>query len=299
LKPLNRTGRRKRNEAPCIIIRWTCGKLGQYGVEGTFFIEPKAHFKILFGCGYDFIQRPLLTEQIGRFPSRYTGRKGRKALSDQTLPEQVADSFRQGIENGTLLLLKRMLQLSGKRFSSVTLADVEVELEYVCAIYSSTDRILSSDFTDDDSSHIPSSAGDFFNSIEISSIRSSETDLHDYGYTESANTPVSGDPYRSNSLIEELRAKRGLHAPYGLEGWYSQDVSEEPQPFLSRAIQPRITPFYFNRVSKLNLKQQQALAAAKAAAEKETRDYWQWDEAAKNYKHYDEGSSDPVWYNPP
>jgi hypothetical protein len=49
----------------------------------------------------------------------------------------------------------------------------------------------------------------------------------------------------------------------------------------------------------LNSKQQQDLADMKAASEKAVTDYWQWDEEAKNYKHYDEGSSVPVWYNPP
>jgi hypothetical protein len=64
-------------------------------------------------------------------------------------------------------------------------------------------------------------------------------------------------------------------------------------------IQPRRIPFYFKRCITLNSKQQQDLVALKAAGEKAARDYWQWDEEAQNYKHYDEGSSVPIWYNPP
>lgn len=296
LKPSNRSGRRKESEALRINIRWTCGKLGQKSAEGTFFIEPKAHFKILFGCGVEIKPDP----RISRFPSRYTGRKGKKVLKDESLCEQIAASFRQGIEDGTLLRLKRMPQLSEKQLSSVSLADLEAELEYIYAIHSLTERALNSDFIEDDSSsYIPSSAGDLLSSIEISSARGSETDVDEPAYTESANTSISDDQHRGNSLTERLRGERHSHRPYSLEGWFGQDVCEEPLPFLSRMIQPRRTPFYFNRCSELNLKQQLTLAAAKAAARKAARDYWQWDEVAKNYKHYDEGSLEPVWYNPP
>jgi len=299
LKPSSRPRRRKGSETSRINIRWTCGKLGQYSVEGTFAIAPKAHFKILFGCGSEIKPELLPTEHNSRFPSRYTSRKGKKLHKDQALSKEVADSFRQGIENGTMIRLKRMPHLSDNGFS-VSLAELEVELEYSYEIHSVTDRALSSDsIEDDDSSYILSSTRHALSSIAISSVRSSETDSYDYAYTESANTSVCDYPHRGNSLSERLSAERGLHPPYSLQGWFGQDVCEEPQPFLSRMIQPRRTPFYFNRCTKLTLNQQQALAAAKATAEETAREYWQWDEEAKNYKHYDEGSSGPVWYNPP
>jgi hypothetical protein len=299
LKPSSRSGHRKGSEARRINIRWTCGKLGQYSAEGTFFIEPKAHFKILFGCGYEIKPHLLPTEQSSRLPSRYTSRKDKKVRKEQPLSEEIANRFRQGIEDGTLIRLKRMPQLSDNGLS-LSLAELEVELEYSFDIHSVTDRALSSDsIEDDDSSYGLSSTRHVLRSIEISSIRGSETDIDDYAYTDSANTSLWDDPPRGNSLSDRLRVERGSHTPYSLQGWFGQDVCEEPQPFLSRMIQPRRTPFYFKRCTKLNLKQQQAVAATKAAAEKAARDYWQWDEEAKNYKHYDEGSSVPVWYNPP
>jgi hypothetical protein len=299
LKPSSRSGRRKGSEARRINIRWTCGKLGQHSAEGTFFIEPKAQFKILFGCGYEIKPDFLPTERNSRLPSHYTSRKGKKLLKDQALSKEVAESFRQGIGNGTLIRVKRMPQLSDNG-DSMSLAELEVELEYSYDIHSVTDRALSSDSIEDyDDSYILSPTSHALSSIEISSIRGSETDIDDYSYTESADTSLWDYPHRGNSLSERLRAERGTHPPYSLQGWYGQDVCEEPQPFLSRMILPRRAPFYFNRCTKLNLKQQQALAAAKVTAEKAARDYWQWDEEAKNYKHYDEGSSEPVWYNPP
>jgi hypothetical protein len=299
LKPSSRSGHRKGSEARRINIRWTCGKLGQFSAEGTFFVEPKAHFKILFGCRYEIKPNLVLADRNSRLSSRYTGKRDKKVRKEQPLSAEVTDSFRQGIEDGTLIRLKRMPQLSDHGLS-VSLAELEVELEYSYDIHSLTERALSSDSAEDDnSSYIRSSATHALSSIEISSIWGSETDVHDYGYTESANTSLWDDRPRGNSLSERLRAERGPHPPYSLQGWFGQDVCEEPQPFLSRMIQPRRTPFYFKRCIRLNSKQQQDLAAIKSAAEKAARDYWQWDEEAKNYKHYDEGSSGPVWYNPP
>lgn len=299
LKLSSRSSHWKGSEARRINIRWTCGKLGQHSAEGTFFIEPKAKFKILFGCGYEIKPDLMPAERSSRLPSRYTSRKGKKLYKGQGLPTEVTESFRQGIDNGTLIRLKRMPQLSDSG-DSVSLAELEVELEYSYDIHSVTDRALSSDsIEDDDASYILSSTRQALSSIEISSVRGSETDIDDYAYTESANTSLWEYPHRGNSLNERLRAERGVHLPYSLQGWFGQDVCEEPQPFISRIIQPRRAPFYFNRCTKLGLKQQKALAAAKTIAEKATRDYWQWDEEAKNYKHYDKGSSEPIWYNPP
>jgi hypothetical protein len=241
------------------------------------------------------------TDRNSRLSSRYTSKRDKNNRKEQPLSAEVADSFRQGIEDGTLIRLKRMPQLSDHGLS-VSLAELEVELEYSYDIHSLTERALSSDSVEDyDSSYIPSTATHALSSIEISSIRSSETDVDDYGYvnTDSANTSLWDDRPRGNSLSERLQAERGSHPPYSLQGWFGQDVCEEPQPFLSRMIQPRTIPFYFKRCITLNSKQRQDLAAMKAAAEKAARDYWQWDEEAKNYKHYDEGSSVPVWYNPP
>jgi hypothetical protein len=131
---------------------------------------------------------------------------------------------------------------------SVSFAELEVELQYSYDIHSLTERALSSDFVeDDDSSYIPSLATHALSSVEISSIRGSETDVDDYGYTEFANTLLWDEQPRGNSLSERLRAERGSPPPYSLKGWYVQDVRDEPQPFLSRIIHPRSTPFYFKR----------------------------------------------------
>ena len=299
LKLSSRSSARKGSEAPHIQIRWTCEKLGQYSTEGKFFIEPKAHFKILFGCGYESKPNILPTERISRFPSHYSSRKGKRIARDQDRSEQLADAFRRGVQDGTLLLLKRLPQSPEKRLLSVSLADLEAELDYMCAIDSLTDRALGSDFMDVDSPYFPPSAIDLREPIELASIHGSETDTDSHVYTESANTSCSDDPRGNYSLTSRLRVERGTYRPYSLENYLHQDICEEPHSFVSQMIQPRTTPFHFTRYRKLNSKQQQVLAAAKAAAEKTTREYWIWDDAAKNYKHYDEGNSEPVWYNPP
>ncbi len=198
LQPSSLSGHRTGTEVRRINIRWTCGKLGQYSAEGTFFIEPKAHFKILFGCGYEIKPYLVPADRNSRPSSRYTSKRAKKNRK-QPLSAEVADSFRQGIEDGTLIRLKRMPQLSDHGLS-LSLAELEVELEYSYDMHTLTERALSSDSIEDDSSsYIPSSAAHALSSIEISSVRGSETDVDDYGYTESANTSLWDDPPRAHS----------------------------------------------------------------------------------------------------
>jgi hypothetical protein len=285
---------RKGSEAPRITIRWTCGKLGQYAVEGTFVVEPKAQFKILFGCGYPFDLAPRQTARIANFPQCYTSRKEKTVQSEQSFSERVAEGFRQGIEDGTLLRLRRMPPVSQKRASFVSIETLEVELHYLSTSSSTIDSALSSDSAyDDTSSCFMSLTGDLPNDPNY--VYSTEIDdsRYSYPYAESTNTSISDSPYRHFSR------RREEGSPSSLDIWYNQEVCEDPLPLVSRMIQPKRARFPLNRCNNPTPEEQQALDEARAAAEQAAREYWIWDKEANNYKHYDEGNSEPVWYNPP
>jgi len=282
---------RKESEAPRITIRWTCGKLGQNSAEGIFVVEPKAQFKILFGCGYPFDLAPRQTASISNFPPRFTSRKENTIQGEQSFSESVAEGFRQGIEDGTLLRLRRMPPVSQKSTSFVSIETLEVELHHLTTSSSTIDSALSSDSAYDDTSSCLT--GGLPNDPNF--LYGTETDdsRYSYPYAESINTSISDGPYRHTSR------RREEGSPSSLEIWYNQEACEDPLPLVSRMIQPRRARFPLKRCNTPSPEEQQALDEARAAAERAAREYWIWDKEANNYKHYDEGNSEPVWYNPP
>jgi len=289
--------RRRKGDLSHINIRWTCRKLGQFSQTGIFYIEPKANFKILFGCGYNI--NTDLRKRILYLPSPYNRiREKKQRHEDVVLSDKVAGQFRRGIEDGTLLQLRRIPQFPDHDSSFMTMAELEAELEYVYGSFSMTDEALNSTSTDEIDPAYPLST---MNLLEIESSQGSiVTDSEDPSSTASTNTSMSEEPYRSQSLSERLRRERCQpRQPWGLEGWFDQGICEEPQPWIRRAVQQRRAPSSFTRCQDVDPSQEQALAAARAEAAKRSAEYWIWDEGAKNYKHYDPGSAEPVWYNPP
>ena len=295
-KYTRRSERRNGNEAARINIRWSCEKLGQFAEEGTFFIEPKAHFKMLFGCGYNTNHLP--TKNPMHFPRKCTRRRRKHVEKDRPLPEKGAESLRRGIENGTLLPLKIMPPVSehGDTFRSI--ADLEVELDYVWRSYSFTDQLLTSDSMDDeDSSYVPSSSHQLLSSLEM---LNSEPETNEHNLAKSMNTSVSEGPSRKHGLSHHLKQDLGASQQlWRLGKWMHQTSSEEPQPWVPEIAQPVGARFSFRRCLGLTERQRLLLAETRAATEEASTEYWTWDEEAKNYKHYDEGCSEPVWYNPP
>lgn len=296
LKLAGRLKRRKSGDISHINIRWTCRKLGQFSQTGIFYIQPKANFKILFGCGYN-INADLRKRIL--FPNPYNRIREKKQRQEEVvLSDKVAGQFRRGIEDGTLLQLRRIPQFPDVDSSFMTMAELEIELEYIYGSYSMTDEALNSTSTDEIDPAYPVST---INLLEIESSQESiAADSEDPSSTASTNTSMSEEPYREHPLSERLRRERHQpRQPWGLEGWFDQGIYEEPQPWIRRAVQQRRPPGLFTRCGNLNPSQEQALAEARAEAAKRTADYWQWDEEMKNYKHYDDGSAEPVWYNPP
>ncbi|KAF4633843.1 hypothetical protein G7Y89_g4275 [Cudoniella acicularis] len=123
----------------------------------------------------------------------------------------------------------------------------------------------------------------------------------------------------SNSTAEKLqhvfcpRQEAIRWTRYGFSGWYDQprpDKSGHPCVTQSQEqlrisssdeaqLQNRNVSLSIKRSKEPSASDQRVLAEAKAVAEREAVAYWIWDEEVGRYKHYDEGCSEPVWYNPP
>ncbi|KAE8454013.1 hypothetical protein EG329_007789 [Mollisiaceae sp. DMI_Dod_QoI] len=192
--------------------------------------------------------------------------------------------------------------ISPDRAPLVPITDVEAELDYTWRSYSYTEKALST-FSDDadNSSYVPTSHGDVFSTDDISSAKGFEMEDERWYMSESANTSFSDNSYQNSSWAEGLMSQQAdVHPAYILQGWATQSVYEEPQPWVvPQVIQPERRHASFKQCEDLTPRSQAKLAAARAASKQESANYWQWDEEAQNYKHYDEGCLEPVWYNPP
>ncbi|KAH6713000.1 hypothetical protein BKA61DRAFT_67093 [Leptodontidium sp. MPI-SDFR-AT-0119] len=290
----SRTGYRRKN-SKAIIISWSCGKLGQYSEESTFLIAPKAHFKMMFGCAPSSAPQPdFRPHSFGSYC------KSRKSKSKDTLmqppSETATDLLLRGIEDGTLLRLTKLPQ-DGKD-SQMVVADLEIDLQYVHASYSFTDCILGSNSVADSSSlYDHKFAEQALSGLEVSSIQgSSETDTESHPRTESSNTSISENAAcRLSSITHKLQRER---FPWPIKSWANQGIEEGPWIPKQIRLQPRRS-YPIRQCHNLSPEQESALAATKAAALEETSGYWIWDKEVKQYKHFDEGCTDPVWYNPP
>jgi len=297
LSRTNQPSRRTGSKPSRIHIRWSCATLGQNHEEGIFFIEPEAQFNISFGCAYDIERFSSKRYQL----SHYTRRKGKRTEQELHVSDRAVEAFQRGIEEGILFPLERMPQLPGGLAPLMTISDLEAELDHTYESYSFTEQALSTVSNDQDNfSYLPSSYGDTFSSVNLASLKESEIDNERSYAAASTNMSVSGGSRRTHSLSDTFQKEpAGTSPAYSLEGWATQSLCEEPQPWVPHMFRSEKSPFSFKRCRELTPKRQAKLAATRAAAEKETSDYWQWDEEAQSYKHYDEGCSEPVWYNPP
>jgi hypothetical protein len=263
-------------------------------------IKPNPHFKILFGCGYRMkfdttrAPRSVYVPRLSRSGSQ------RHSKTEPTFSPRAAESFRRGIEDGTLLRLKRLPAISQEENPYISIAELEVELESVYSSYSLTEKVLNSAEDDVSPYKFPPLVEALRSTMCLSSSHSSvTTDNDEHASTLSTNTSISEDPYKRHPLSEKLRIERlGTQTQFSL--WFGQSICEEPQPWIPRMVQqPERSVFGFTQCKTLDSRRQLALEEAKAVAERESEGYWIWDEAVKNYKHYDEGCAEPVWYNPP
>lgn len=300
-KTNHRFRHRGNSEEIFIKIRWSCGKLGQYSEEGKFFIEPKAHFKLVFGCGIGAqTQVPMGLSSIRSINSSRSNKNNR-------VSDQAAKGFQRGIEDQTLLPLKRApSSFSVMENKSPTLAELEQELHYVYTTHSGIedDLLACNDprrgSTSTAASEVPRTALDF---PSLGNSGSSEdsyfTSNYLYTATPSTSTSISEQAYTTNTpqplsgalLGDRLSTHSSTNLPY--DRWLNQSLHEEPQPW-GQNDSLSITP-----CQSLDSRAYSLLEEAKRKAEKEASEYWIWDATVGNYKHYDAGSNDPVWYNPP
>jgi hypothetical protein len=291
---------RANNEAH-INIRWTCGKLGQHSEEGTFLIKPRAQFKILFGCGSRV--KNDLAKAPGSAHSATTSHivDQRLSKSDSTLSARVVEGLKRGVEDGTLLKLIKMPATNQDEDLYVSVAELEAQLEYVYGSYTTMDQALGSMEDEDSTLSLPlmvASGNPTFDAIARSPV---VVDEDEHTSTPSTTNPLSEGRSKQDSHSEERRREQlGKPSPSIFSAWVGQPIWDDPQPWIRRTLEDPERPVgSFRRCETLDSRHQQVLEEAKAVVEKESAGYWIWDENIKNYKHYDEGSAEPVWYNPP
>jgi hypothetical protein len=277
--------------------------LGQHSEEGIFFIEPKAHFKILFGCASSTSNEALTRSTTHSF----------RSYTEPRISLRAAITFRAGIEDRTLLPIKRMPSSSDidhEKFPSF--AELEAELEHIHSTSISIDDDLLS-FNTDTSSY--TFASDILSSQTTMDFTTSNSDSFMstsdfYTIVPSTSTTLSdGFDYRDSSQSISHREERfpieqtATDIPYSRSRWFKQPLQEEPQAWMI----PRIAtdqsvqqnPFHVKRHENLSSSDKAMLEEARRVAETEASKYWIWDDEVQKFKHYDQGCEEPVWYNPP
>lgn len=284
---------RSRAAGARITIRWSCGRLDRDSEETTFYIEPKAHFKMMFGCASPRPSPPAKQRTLfGGQHSRLRIRRKEKMIP---LSDDTSRRFYKGIEDGSLLRLRRLPPLYSARNSLMSVADLETELKYVHDSYTYTDKVLSSESSYDNTSQ--PNHDDLLSTLEISCPSETDTEVESQPRTESTNTSVSENAsYQFSSISDKLPRDQ---SPYVIDSWATQHIDDGPWTSRTVQIRPEPASYHFRRCYDLNSRQETMLQAAKAAAEKESAAYWEWDAKEKKYKHYGEGCTEPVWYNPP
>lgn len=318
--------RQERIDGSYIRIRWSCGRLGHHSRESRFCIKPNADFKMMYGCGYPAEPASGHSSTTVRQQSRPSGviRAGTGSSNE------VVDRSHREMEDDTLVRPNRTTSLVDVEGSTRTKEELDAaELVNVFDSYSQAKRALELTETDPQSyglstvtMHkssrnatsssgiprttvpIPSSSGDsLLDFNEHFTTLSTDTPLSDYSHSETRCS------YSLSNTLENghrLAQSHSIYSPYSISGWMGQPTSDEPWTARSagtviqeRAPEPRIESLRIRRCTELDDERQQILDRARAVAEKEAASYWIWDEEVQQYKHYDEGCTDPVWYNPP
>lgn len=241
---------------------------------------------MIFGCGH--LSRHTTIKNPRHLSTySYYGKEKNVPLS-----ERAAGCLHQGIENGTLIPLKVMPPTSGDDETYKSIAELEKDLEYVWRSYSNTEHSLASDSIHDGSSS-------YLDNLPGVNMLYSEPESNLLFTPESRDTSISDGDMLSDGLSRHLKQDWDVSQQRShLGSWIHQSFSDDP-PWISSMFHPANGRMFFKRCLNLNKDQQKLLTATRRAAEKTAEEYWTWDDDEQNYKHYDEGSSEPVWYNPP
>jgi hypothetical protein len=295
---------RRTHDAAFISIRWSCERLGQRSEEGNFFIAPKAHFKILFGCASITSNEALTRSTTHSF----------RSYREPRISSWAASRFRAGIEDGTLLPIKKMpssSNIDNERFPSF--AELEFELAHIYSISSTIEDDLLSSNTDNSSYTIASATIFSQTTMDTTSNSDTFTSFDDFHATApSPSTTLSdGFCYRESSQAVPETHRQSIFTPectpsdvhYSHSRWLDQPLQEEPHAWMIPRIatnqSEQKNTFHITRQENLSSSDQAMLEEARKLAEKEAREYWIWDEDVRKYKHYDQGCEEPVWYSPP
>ncbi|EPE28546.1 hypothetical protein GLAREA_09667 [Glarea lozoyensis ATCC 20868] len=302
-------------------IRWNCERLKQYDQEGSFLVEAKAKFKIVFGCGHMKRGGHIISTSRS-FPSSNSTRlfQSRRSKTDPFLSNEVTRAFHEGVKSGTLLRLKQVPSV----ILNQTLCDSVEELEKSLEFVSTSNNLVEQALTISDGQTLDEHMAELTNLIPTfppvvahSSGDSDTTELSEYTLL-STNTSLStGSPQIKQ--IPRL-SLLGRHPDVSLSGpeaqgdplydWQNQSTFDDPARWFCSQIpeskyenssrsassaKGSATP----RTATLDETAQLVLEEAGIVADHETSLYWTWDKDAHRYKHFDEGCEEPVWYCPP
>jgi hypothetical protein len=145
---------------------------------------------------------------------------------------------------------------------------------------------------------------------------SDTTELSEYTSNLSTNTSLSIDAFQHKGFSRPSPLSHHIDVTLNLSGaqsdplsnWKNQSTTDDPARWLwsqlpetkyehssaSPSGSGSITP----RTVTLEERAQKMLEEAEIVADREANAYWTWDQEAHQYKHFDDGSEEPVWYCP-
>jgi hypothetical protein len=302
-------------EHTLIQICWSCERLGQYKQEGSFLVEPKAKFKIVFGCEQFKPCSPVVSTSRSfsmTAPSRFL--RPRRSKTDPVVHNESTQRFRQGVENGTLLRLRRVPSIVLNQTLDETVEELQETLDLIYTTEILVNQALKS--SDNQSTNVNANQlavlVSTIPSMTIHSSGDSVTTESEFTNELSTNTSLSADAPQHKSVTRpsplghtELALNIFDTQSDPLSNWKNQSTSDDPwfcsqipeskSEYSSASVSGSVTP----RTDALEERAQRLYDDASIVADREASKYWTWDEEAYRYKHFDDGSDVPVWYSPP
>jgi hypothetical protein len=286
-------------EHDLIKVSWSCERLGQYNQEGTFIVEPKAKFTIVFGCAQFKPCSPVVSTSRS-FPVITPARVSRpgRSKTEPVLPNATVQEFREGLENRTLLRLRRVPSVVLDQTLNETVEELEETLDLIYTTDTFVDQALTTSDIQNTNSHI-TQLKDLIPTIRKRTIHSScnsvATELSESTNDQSTNTSISTDGPQYKRVTRQIPLGFNTDTTLNARWFCCSQIPESKYENSSASVSGSITP----RTDTLQERAQKLLDEVSLVADLEANEYWTWDEEACRFKHFDHGSEVPVWYSPP
>lgn len=274
-------------------VRWSSEVLENYE-ESTFVVEPKAHFKMSFGCA------KKTNFAFSRLHTAIRSVKSKSTINGCFEPQQsmnVKDALRLGISQGRLLPVKSVSP-GAKTTTMAQLEDILEEWSKSCLSFDQALEECSPQGNNSASEH--EYMTDYMEDVKYdspaSSVNSSEAPWppHSSGlYHKSCGSLTVGLFTQDLNYVNTLHNDGQSRPEYcsdrlvlnELGSWSKEESHSAGLDTLSYHASQHIRQEYLREIHN----KQESVASS----------YWEWDNKAGNYKHYDEDIAEVVWYNPP